>query len=95
MIYIKDRRHNRFSNETAQKGRVITGACLNVQATVLCVTLICAEQVSHTFCHEFISLLLKDVKEGHFGRTDVLLKGLKKVCIGSLIVMLVSSGYKI
>lgn len=36
-------------------------------------------QVSHTFCHEFISLLLKDAKEGQFGRTEVLLKGLKRV----------------
>jgi len=35
--------------------------------------------VSHTFCRDFISLLLRDGTSGQFGRTDVLVQGLTRV----------------
>ena len=39
----------------------------------------CYWQVSHTFCRDFISLLLRDGDSGQFGGTDVLVQGLRRV----------------
>ena len=43
-------------------------------------TLLDVFQMSKTFCRDFLTLLLKDIKtSGHFGRTEVLTKALQKV----------------
>ena len=40
----------------------------------------CHLQVSHTFCRDFINLLLRDDgASGQFGGTDVLVQGLRRV----------------